>query len=353
VSFVAGNLAFGGAERQLFYLATALRRAGAKVRVLCLTKGDFWEHRLKETGVSVTWVGQHASRLRRLTHIVSRLRHDCPSVVQSHHFYTNLYVVAAARVLGLREVGAVRNDAYCEVAFTGTLGPLSLRAPRLLAANSRAGADNAVALGVPAHRVRLLANVVDTDQFAPAARSEHGSLRLLAIGMRAEKRVDRFLALVSRLRSQARLPVTAAIVGDGPDRRKWEQRAIELGLPPEIVSFTGARPVTADVYGAADVLVMTSDFEGTPNVILEAMASGLPVVAYRTGGVPEVVKHQETGYVADLGDEDSMTEYVLRLSANSDLRERMGRQARRDVETHYALNRLPGILSRFYEEVMS
>jgi glycosyltransferase involved in cell wall biosynthesis len=171
--------------------------------------------------------------------------------------------------------------------------------------------------------------------------------------MRPEKRVDRFLALVSRLQSQARLPITAAIIGDGPARLQWEKRAVELGLPPETVTFRGAMPVTAEVYRAAHILVMTSDFEGTPNVALEAMASGLPVVAYRTGGVPEVVQHQETGYVADMGNEDSMVDYVRTLAERSDLRDRMGRQARRHIETHYGLNRLPGVLSRFYEEVLS
>lgn len=353
VSFVAGNLALGGAERQLFYLASGLRHAGAKVRVLCLTQGDFWEQRLREIGVSVTWVGQHASRVLRLKRIVARLRQDRPALVQSHHFYTNLYVVAAARMLGLREVGAVRNDAYCEVAFTGALGPLSLRAPRLLAANSRAGADNAIALGVPAHRIRMLPNVVDTEQFAPAPNRPNDAIRLLTIGMRAEKRVDRFLALMSRLRSQSGVPITAVVVGNGPDRPRWERRAAELGLPPESVAFKSAVPVTADVYRAADILVMTSDFEGTPNVVLEAMASGLPVVAYRTGGVPEVVQHDETGYVAEMGDEDSMTDYVLRLAERPDLRDCMGQQARKYVQTHYALNRLPGILSAFYRVVLS
>ena len=352
VSFVAGNLALGGAERQLFYLARGLRHGGANVRVLSLTQGDFWEQKLRDIGVSVTWVGQHTSRVQRLKRIVSGLRLDRPAIVQSHHFYTNLYVVAAARLLGLREVGAVRNDAYCEVAFTGRLGPLSLRTPRVLAANSRAGAENAVALGVPSHRVRLLPNVVDTEHFAPAPGRCREGVRLVTIGMRAEKRVDRFLALISRLRSQSGLPITATVVGDGPDRLRWQRRAAELGLPPEIVAFERAVPVTGVVYRAADILVMTSDFEGTPNVALEAMASGLPVVAYRTGGVPEVVQHGETGFIAEMGDEDAMSDYVLRLVRSSELRACMGRRSRQYVQAHYGLNRLPDILSAFYQKVL-
>ena len=64
VTFVAGTLALGGAERQLFYMVQALRQAGTSVRVLSLTQGEFWETRLKEVGASVVWVGQEQSRAR-------------------------------------------------------------------------------------------------------------------------------------------------------------------------------------------------------------------------------------------------------------------------------------------------
>lgn len=352
VSFVAGTLALGGAERQLFYLVRGLRQSGAEVRVLSLTQGEFWETKIRDLGASVTWVGQHGSRLARLGRIVARLRQDRPVLVQSHHFFTNLYVVAAARLLGLREVGAIRNDAYSEVGFTGTLGPLSLRTPRLLAANSRAGVENAIALGVPSHRIRLLPNVVDTEQFEPGPCRSNGVIRLLTIGMRVEKRVDRFLALVSQLRRRSTLPIRAVVIGDGPERSRCEQRAAELGLLPD-VEFKGSVAITVADYRAADVLVMTSDFEGTPNVVLEAMAAGLPVVAYRTGGVPEVVRHEQTGYVASMGDEASMADYVLKLVEHADLRAEMGRRARDYVQANHGLSRLPAILSDFYQAAMA
>ena len=311
VTFVAGTLALGGAERQLFYMVRALRNAGTNVRVLSLTQGEFWEARLKEVGASVVWVGQEQSRLARLGRIVARLREERPTLVQSMHFFTNLYVVAAARLLRLREVGAIRNDAYSEIGFTGRLGSLSLHAPKLLAANSRAGVENAMALGVPSHRVRMLPNVVDTDQFKPAAGVRHAKTRLLTIGIRPEK-TDRFGPRLCEQLEQRHPALEAVVIGDGPWRHDYEREAERLGVS-QIVSFKGGRSVTASDYQSADVLVMTSDFEGTPNVILEAMASGIPVVAYRTGGVPEIVQHGHTGYVLDMDDERGMLGCVSAL----------------------------------------
>ena len=351
VTFVAGTLGFGGAERQLFYNVKALRDAGAKVRVLSLTHGEFWEHRLRDIGASVRLISRSPSRAVRLAGLLKRLKEDRPVLLQSQHFYTNLYVVAAARLLGLREVGAIRNDAYCEVELTGPLGSLSLRAPRLLAANSVAGMQNAIALGVPARRLRILPNVIDTVQFRPGSSPSGDCVRLLTIGIRPEKRIDRFLRLVNALRRRSRVPVRAAIIGDGAERPRYERLARELGLLPDTVSFLGSTVVTAEHYQKADIFVLTSDLEGTPNVLLEAMASGLPVVAHETGGVPEIVRHDETGYFAD--HEDAIAGYVLRLIDNSQLRQQIGRQARAWVEANHALERLPGILAGFYREVLA
>src|SRR5688500_15193927 len=166
VCFIAGNLALGGAERQLFYIVQARHRSGSRRSVLGLTDGDYWAQRIGMLGIPVLSVGQAASKLRRLGRILRCAAKLAPDVVQSQHFYTNLYAVAVARALGARDVGAVRNDARSEVRANGNMiGHLSLRAPRVLAANSRAGLENAVALGTTRDKLHLLPNAIDTELF--------------------------------------------------------------------------------------------------------------------------------------------------------------------------------------------
>src|SRR5262249_2475156 len=138
VCFLAGTLGQGGAEQQLFYLLKTLRGQGATVRLLSLMRGEFWEAPIAEFGVEVRWVGQSDSRLARLGRIIREARAFRPQILQSQHFYTNLYAAAAGRALGVREIGALRCDGSSEVAEHGrALGKLSLRWPRLIAANSR------------------------------------------------------------------------------------------------------------------------------------------------------------------------------------------------------------------------
>src|SRR5687767_3425630 len=136
ITFLAGTLGQGGAERQLFYILQALRDHGVGLRLLCLTQGEFWEQRIREElHVPVAWVGRSSLRLGRLLRIVMELRRQLPDVIQSQHFFTNLYVAGAARLLQRPEIGAIRNDVTSEVG-NSFMGRLSLTTPRYLAVNS-------------------------------------------------------------------------------------------------------------------------------------------------------------------------------------------------------------------------
>jgi glycosyltransferase involved in cell wall biosynthesis len=354
VAFVAGTLGQGGAERQLYYIVATLCRAGARVDVLCLTRGEFWEAPLAALGASVTWVGEHAARARRLAEVVRCLRRLAPDVVQSHHFYTNLYASLAARVLALRDIGALRSDAISEVRDSGrVLGPLSLRVPRLVVANSRAGLINAMRLGVPASRLRMLTNVVDERVFTPSVPNGDDAVTIIAVGrLGPEKRLDRLLTVLARLRKECAVPCRGLIVGDGHERVALERQAATLGLLPHAVEFRGAVASAAPTYGEADVLVLTSDWEGTPNVVLEAMASGLPVVATEVGGVGDLVEDGRTGFLVPRGDGDRLFSALHQLVSNPPLRRQMGQNGRARVLERHSIVSLPQQLAALYERVV-
>jgi glycosyltransferase involved in cell wall biosynthesis len=355
ICFIAGTLGQGGAERQLVYMLEALKRSGADPRLLCLTRGEFWEESMRKLGVPITWVGQEGSRLARLGRIVSTIRRNPTDILQSQHFYTNLYAAAAARIVGVSEICAIRNNGISEVRRNGAvLGRLSLRAPRMIVANSRAAIRNAIALGVPANRLHLLPNVVDTDVFKPGHRRADGKIRLIAAGRLTEqKRMDRFLTLLSRLRAQSPVPVSGILVGEGSQRTMLEEQAARLELLPDTVDFRGAVADMVPVYAQGDVFILTSGWEGTPNVVLEAMSSGLPVVATRVGGVPDIIRHGETGLLVDADDDEALANSVLALISSPEERVAMARRARAFVEANHSPHGLPRLLAGIYEAALS
>jgi len=128
--------------------------------------------------------------------------------------------------------------------------------------------------------------------------------------------------------------------------------ARELNLLPERVEFRGLVSDMQAVYQESDVLVLTSDCEGMPNVVLEAMASGLAVVATAVGGVPDIVKDGETGRLVDPRQEAGLVEALATLVSETESRQKMGERARQQVESRYSLQRLPGMLMSLYEKAL-
>jgi glycosyltransferase involved in cell wall biosynthesis len=355
ICFLAGSLGQGGAERQLFYMLRALRENGAAPRLLCLGSREFWEAKIKDLGVPITCVGHAQSKLRRLFRILAELRRDPPDVFQSQHFYTAAYVGVVGRLLRLASIGALRSNGLEDLRDSGhLLGWLCLHSPLLLAANSRTALNYAMHRGVPAERLYFLPNVVDTERFRPGPRQSGSTVRLIAVGsLRHAKRFDRFLSALVRLGRESKSQIKGLIVGAGPLRKELEKQAGDLGLMPSVVEFLGSVSEMAPIYTESDILVLTSQHEGTPNVLLEAMASGLPVVATRVGGVAEIVRHGENGFLVDPGDEEGLCAAVRRLVDDPQLKFGMGRNGRQYVEANHAVEGLPPMLAHLYRLALS
>jgi glycosyltransferase involved in cell wall biosynthesis len=348
ICFVAGTLGQGGAERQLFYMLQALRAAGACAKVLSLSQDEFWGSRIRKLGFEVSHVGGSSSRLKRLVKISREVRRFKPHVVQAQHFYVNLYSVLAARFSGCRAIGAIRNNVTSEIADVGgLLGRASLRLPRILASNSRASVRNLLNLGVPKNRLFFLPNAIDNLHFAPGSSPQANSFAILGFGrLVPQKRFDLFLQVLAQVSKKR--PIQGVIAGDGPLRAELEALAARLGLLPGVVQFLGQISDTSCLYRQADLLLLTSDYEGTPNVVLEAMASGVPVIATRVGDVPELLGEGSRGRVVAPGDIAGLVSATDELLSNPQLRAGLARQAQIHVQSEHSQIALKDHLENLY-----
>jgi glycosyltransferase involved in cell wall biosynthesis len=354
ICFLAGTLGQGGAERQLYYMLRSLRVLGAHVQLISLTQGEYWEQTIRQLGIEVHWLGSCQSRLARVREIARFAKRFMPDIVQSQHFYTNIYAAVAARYSGCRDIGAIRNDVESELASNGRLlGKLCLRLPRVLAVNSSRGLANARRCGANPNRLYLLPNVVDLELFSSGPRERGPRIRIVCVGRLVKvKRVDRFLKLIAALRDEMPEMIEARVIGEGPERARLEEMADTLGLLPDVLEFTGAVSDTASVFRQADVVVLCSEWEGTPNVLLEAMACGVPVVATDVGGVSEIVQHDHNGFVVPCGAADRLLHCVRQLVHSRELRHRLGSASRDFVVRHHSPDTLTGALERLYEKAL-
>jgi glycosyltransferase involved in cell wall biosynthesis/O-antigen/teichoic acid export membrane protein len=198
---------------------------------------------------------------------------------------------------------------------------------------------------LPAERVHVVANGVDVDRFRPRSDLQELRGRLgvpsaaplagIVARLSPEKNHELFLQVAGLVREEVG-DAHFLVIGDGPQRERLTTLAAQLGLS-ECVHFLGNRTDVPDLLALMDVFLLTSHIEANPISILEAQATGKPVVATRVGSVPETVREGEVGYLIDPGDAHAMAARVVELFRDPRLARRLGGNARRQVVEYYSM----------------
>ena len=166
---------------------------------------------------------------------------------------------------------------------------------------------------------------------------------------RAQKRLDQWLQ-AARLLAERDARTRFLLVGDGPKRRELEEITSDAGLSSRVV-FAGLQEDVRPYYAAFDVFLTSSQFEGLPLALLEAMAAGLPVVATKVGGIPEVIQEGDQGLLVPFDEPASLAAAVARLLADPPLRERLGRSARERVRREFSVERMASEIETIYGRI--
>ena len=356
VALVAGTLGQGGAEKQLLYIARALRDANVEVKVFSLTQAEFYESLLTEIGLQPTWVGRRQHPMSRLVTLSGAVRQFRPHILQSIHFFTNLYTAIIARQHGAVGIGSIRGDTLSSLKANAFWGKWLLQMPHSLIVNSYCAKATAEASGVRAEKVHVLPNVLNLTDFdsrfdsATLPQNDPGSTTVMAIGrLIPGKRFERFITAIAEGRRRGE-PLKGILVGDGPERGKLESIARTHGLQDHL-SFLGRRDDVVALLKQASMLVLCSDNEGFPNVLLEAMAARLPVITTPAGDAGSVVHDGITGYVVPFDDPQMLVDRMVALGKSRDLRVRMGEAGRQRLEDHYTFESLAPRLLSIYRDI--
>lgn len=317
--------------------------------------------RLERAGVGVVGV----RRTRRLSPrawltVVRHLRRERVDVLHSHKLGANLAAVVVGRLAGVPVVAH-------EHGLRTPLSPARGFADRRLIGSLAAvvlcvsEADHRRLVDVerlPAEKVRLVQLGIPARETEPASRPvsrralglpADGVVVVATAALRPEKRLDVLLDALAELRS-AGVEITAVLMGDGPEREALEAQAERLGLGAR-ARFLGNRTDVQDVLAAADIGVLCSDREGTPLAVLEYMQAGCGIVATSVGGVPAVIRHEREGLLVAPGSPGELAQALGRLSADTDLRETLGRAARERCLDRFGLDRFIRTLADLYRSL--
>lgn len=286
-------------------------------------------------------------------------RRQRPDIVHTHSWGTLCEGLLAARLSGVPAVvhgehGTLQTQAYQVRVQRWAWG----RVGHLLSVSSRLADRMAETVGVPRRRVTVIRNGVDLLRFGDTnvrdARLALGlppqGLVLGTVGRLVEVKDHALLLDAVAVLVRNGVSCTVVIAGEGPLRSSLDARIRERGLA-DTVRLVGHRADIQNVFGALDLFVLPSRSEGMSNTILEAMASGLPVVATNVGGADEMVVDGETGLLVPPQDAGAMAAALQTLAADPTKRAEMGRRARLRIEHEFSLERMIRQYSELYLQI--
>ncbi len=339
----------GGTERLVVELVKRLR-GELSMAVCCLDEAGAWGEGLRQEDVTVVALRRREGFRPQLGHAIARAAAQHKArVVHCHHY--SPFVYASIARLWSPQLKIV----FTEHGRLSDAGPSPKRrtanrvlahAPRTVVTVSSELKDHLVAEGFPTDKVNVIYNGIDVGPLPDAAARARVRAALgigdgmLVVGTIARlDPVKDLRTLVKALASPAaRLPMMLLVIGDGPERAGIEAVARDAGVD-RFVRFLGHRDDARDLLAGCDVYANSSISEGISLTVLEAMAAGLPIVATRVGGTPEIVD-TSCGRLVPSRAPETLAASLSELAADPALRAELGRVARARVERRFTLDRM-------------
>ncbi len=352
---IVGNAIVGGMENYVVRLVERLPRERYGVSVLAPFESAFTD-RLREFGadVFITQVTDEPS-WQSIQLASALIQSRAVDVIQSHLPNAHVLAALAGRLTGRPVLATVHGRA---------MTTLDIEVQRLagshLAVVCRHSYFQALGVGIDPRHVHFVPNGVDVDRFRPQ-HSRTGALRTrFAIDAGAplvgfvgrlspEKGPDLFLRAALSIRAQCP-DARFVLVGEGAMLKQLQGFASRFGIA-DAVHFAGSQEDMPAVFNEFDVVVSSSLSEAMPLAVMEAMASGVPVVACKVGGIPDLVEHGVTGWLANESDYDELATRTVELLQDDALRSAAGKAARSRAVARFALDQSVEATARLFSQL--
>jgi glycosyltransferase involved in cell wall biosynthesis len=358
---VIATLTRGGAEKQLALLATGLPREEFEVHVCALTRGGPLADELRAAQIPTEVIGKQWKydplAWWQLKRHIARLR---PDVVQTWMFTANAYGRTAARQAGVRHL--VASELCVDVWKSWHHLAIDRRLARksdAVVANSAGVADFYRGHRIPAKKLRVIESGIALPPASTATHDElcdqlgiaRGAHLIGAVGRLWHQKRIKDLIWAADLLKVIRDDAHLLIIGDGPQRENLE-RFCEACRMQDKVHFLGQRNDVMRWMPHFSLLWLASSYEGLPNVVMEAMSVGVPVVATDISGNRDLVTHGVNGFLTPVGDRAGLGRFAHKILEDPALRERLGEAGRQRVLTDFSAEKMIAKHAALYREIL-
>jgi glycosyltransferase involved in cell wall biosynthesis len=360
VAFMLTPVEFGGAERVCLTLLKSINRERFDIVPILLTrpweKDNMFVRALRKEGfmiceipVGLRKTGDYL-RVARCYKLVWRaLKSQRFDLLHTHGYFADIVGIPVARLIKLPSVSTCHGyiPSTWKVRLYNALDRIALKFGTQVLAVSEAMKRDLVNFGLSPHRVQVVVNAVGSAENRDMTHANREAVRKslgicspdFVVGyvgrLSAEKGLKYLLTACADL-VMSSVPLRALIIGEGPERKELEQLSRELGLGDRAI-FAGFQEDIARWFPCMDIFVLPSLTEGTPMALLEAMAHGVPAVASAVGGVPQVIRHGDTGLLVSPANAREISGAVLTLYRDAATRRAMAQNARTLANTRYGV----------------
>jgi len=298
-----------------------------------------------------------------ITQFSSILKLNKADILQTHGHKANFLAFILKRFLDTPWISFIHGwtDEDWKIRAYNRLDKFLLKFPDRLIAVSNEMASKLYALKIPQEKIRVIYNAVFEDGIPKLnppleVRKEFGipaEDKLLGVigRLSPEKGQIFFLQAFSKL-VENYPQATALIVGEGPDEKKLKEYCSSEKLDSKVV-FTGYQKDITSIYKSLDLVILPSLSEGMPNVALEGMLFGKPVIGTKTGGIPEVVIDEQSGMLVPAADPDSLSRAMLVLLEDENKMRRFSDNSRKYVLENFSLEKRVKSIVELYQELMA
>ncbi|HEV2195115.1 MAG TPA: glycosyltransferase [Candidatus Acidoferrum sp.] len=362
VAHIVPSLSPGGAERVAVHVVRELDRDRYEPMVISFTGrvGCDLDQLLDDAGIEVRYLGKHPGFDYRMYSRVHRALKDFRPDVIHTHLHVLRYALPSMLLLNYAaHLHTVHNLAEREVeprtrwiqryAFSRGIVPVAVakEVARSLQWLYRIPACRVIPNGIPTSQYARPQTAREQWRASEGFRDEDVLFVCVA---RFAPQKNHALLLKAFAQGPGSDPcVRLVLVGDGDLRGRIEKQAKDIGIAAR-VHFLGLRSDIPDILGAMDVFVLSSDYEGNPLSVMEAMASGLPIVSTSVGGVKDLIQHGNQGFLVPPGDAHSLSKAMTSLMADREARQSMGTAAMRRAKESFDVSTMVRAYEKLYED---
>ena len=352
IAFVLSSFDPGGTERQMIELLRRLDRRRWEVHLVCFRRTGAWFDRAAEAATSVKMFPltsfQDLAALRQLVAFGRWCRRQRIAVVHTGQLYSNIFGLPGAALGGVPVRIGNRRD------INPNQRPVHLVSQRIaysfahkIVTNSRAAAARLRRERVPGHKIATVPNGIDFDAFPESPRRTAPRRVVVVANLRPEKGHDVLIDAAREVLARV-LGATFDIVGDGPLAGSLRELARRAGVD-RAVTFAGHQQDVGARLAQGDIFVLPSRSEAMPNALLEAMATGLPVIASEVGGIGEIVEDGRTGLLVPADNPAALADRICRVMTTPGLAAALGEAARKEVRGRYSFERMVAAFESIYD----